>query len=263
MTQFKHESTHLLWQSPPHALGTRDEDTPQLQAFQSQQPSDRAFLILPGGGYHHLSEHEGAGYARWLNSIGIHAFVLRYRLGANGYHYPVPVLDAVRAMRYLRFHASQWGIRSDRIGVIGSSAGGHLATQLLAWQDHSASEDPIDQLNHRPDLGILCYPVISMSQYPHLGSRRQLLGADADSQALASTCSAERTVAPDHPPCFIWHPQPDGSVPVEHSLLFAQALQRQGIPYELHIFQQGRHGMGLADGHRWSNLCAAWINEVW
>lgn len=223
-----------------------------------------AVIVCPGGGYQVLAEHEGEPIARWLNSVGVHAFVLNYRVAP--YRHPYPLIDAQRAIRYVRYHASGWNIDPDRIGILGFSAGGHLvSTAGTHWDRGLDSSDSIDAVSCRPDAMILCYPVISFGEFGHIGSMHNLLGPSPD-QALISLLSNETLVAEDTPPAFLWHTADDEAVSVENSLAFAAALSRNRVPFELHVFETGRHGLGLApdnpDVAVWTDLCADWLRRL-
>jgi acetyl esterase/lipase len=223
-------------------------------------------VICPGGGYGALAQHEGEDYALWLNQHGIAGFVLKYRLGSAGYRHPVMLQDAARAVRLVRARAVEWGIDPGRIGIMGSSAGGHLASTLLTHYDAGQADaaDPVDRESSRPDLGILCYAVITMGEHTHEGSKRNLLGADPAMELIVEL-SAERQVTSDTPPCFIWHTWEDQAVKVENALDFAVALRRRGVRFDLHIYEEGRHGIGLSDQapflnpHPWARDCVYWL----
>jgi acetyl esterase/lipase len=228
-----------------------------------------ALVLCPGGGYAHLADHEGAVYARWLNESGITAFVLKYRLGSAGYRHPVMLQDAARAVRLVRAKAAEWHVDPHRVGIVGSSAGGHLAATLMTHFDagQPGAADVIERESCRPDLGILCYPVITMGKDTHQGSKKNLLGTDP-SPALVELLSKELQVTSTTPPCFIWHTWEDKTVPVENSLLFAEALRRAGVRFELHIYEKGGHGMGLGsrDGNPkrrlpWTADCLVWLRQ--
>ena len=203
-------------------------------------------VICPGGGYAGLADHEGRDYALWLNERGITAFVLKYRLGSNGYHHPAMMYDVQRAIRMVRFNAHDWKIDSGKIGVMGSSAGGHLASTAVTHFDAGLPDaaDPVDRVSSRPDLGVLCYPVISMEAKTHGGSKKNLFGENP-SPELCTLLSSELQVSKETPPCFIWHNADDRGVWVENSLLFASALSDKKVPFALHIYQNGGHGQGL------------------
>ena len=219
-----------------------------------------AMLICPGGAYREHAVHEGREYAEWLTKHGIHCFVLEYRLGSQGHRYPKPFEDVVRAIKFIRHNASSWGIDPSRVGIMGSSAGGHLASTLMTHFDEGIPDasGALESQSARPDIGVLCYPVISMQSEPHLVSRANLLGDPADA-SLVQFLSNEDHVSAHVPPCFIWHTFADQAVKVSHSLAFASALNRVGVPFELHTFQTGRHGLGLNTTHSWAENCLAWL----
>ncbi len=262
-----------LWpEGAPGALGRSTNDVPTLTPFPAPpgKATGAAIVICPGGGYGGLAEHEGSHYARWLNELGITGFVLRYRLGSSGYRHPAMLQDAARALRTVRARAAEWKLDPGRIGIMGSSAGGHLASTLLTHFDAGRPEagDPIERVSSRPDLGILCYPVITLvGPYAHRGSRNNLLGPEGP-EALAESLSNHKHVTARTPPCFIWHTAEDKGVPVENAILFAEALRAAGVPFELHIYERGAHGLGLGTRqwnpearHRWTLDCAAWLRE--
>lgn len=254
-----------LWSgAAPGALGTNDWDVPTLTPYlaDAKLATGAAMVICPGGGYSHLADHEGKDYALWLNEHGVSGFVLKYRLGSHGYRHPRMLEDAARAMRLTRARAKEWGIDPTRVGIMGSSAGGHLAATLLTHFDAGKADaaDPIERENCRPDLGVLCYPVITMQAMTHAGSKQNLLG-DNPSPELVTLLSNEVQVTAQTPPCFIWHTDEDTTVPVENSLMFAEALRKACVPFDLHIYQHGRHGMGLAGGHPWTKDCLFWLTS--
>lgn len=262
-----------LWpEGAPGALGKEDKDIPTLTVFlpAADHASGAAIVICPGGGYGGLADHEGSQYARWLNELGIAGFVLKYRLGTGGYRHPAMLQDAARAVRTVRARAGEWKLDPKRVGIMGSSAGGHLASTLLTHFDagNPDAADPIERQSSRPDLGILCYPVISMtSPFTHQGSKRNLLGPEP-SPDLARKLSSELQVTKDTPPCFIWHTWEDKGVPIENSLSFAEALQKSGVRFDLHIYERGPHGIGLGSRdwrpeqrHPWTRDCEFWLME--
>lgn len=214
-----------------------------------------AVVICPGGGYTHLSlEKEGSEAAAWLNGLGVAAFVLRYRLAEFGH--PAPFEDVTRALGYVRTRSRELGIAAQRLGVLGFSAGGHLA---------ACASNLIDDPAARPDFAILAYPVITFKDpYAHVGSRRALLGAEPDPK-LVEQLSLETRVTAQTPPTFLMHTKDDQSVPVENSLLYAAALQRAGIPHELALYDHGPHGIGLRPEHEaareWPKACATWLRS--
>jgi acetyl esterase/lipase len=201
-----------------------------------------------------------------LNQHGVAAFVLKYRLGAHGYRHPIMLQDAARALRLVRARADEWKLDPSRIGIMGSSAGGHLASTLLTHFDsgNSNTADLIERQSSRPDVGILCYPVITMGAHTHQGSKNNLLGKDP-SEELVKLLSNELQVDSNTPPCFIWHTWEDKAVKVENALQFASALNRAGVPFDLHVYEKGRHGIGLADKppfinpHPWSKDLLFWL----
>ncbi|MGA4644396.1 alpha/beta hydrolase [Limisphaera sp. 4302-co] len=262
-----------LWpEGAPGARGNAPQDVPTLTPWLPDpgHATGAAIVICPGGGYARLADHEGSHYARWLNELGIAGFVLKYRLGSDGYHHPAMLQDAARALRWVRAHAAEYHLDPQRVGIMGSSAGGHLASTLLTHFDQGQpnAADPVERQSSRPDLGILCYPVILLTgPHAHRGSRDNLLGQDATEEA-ARALSNDRNVTSNTPPCFLWHTVEDHAVPPENSLAFARALRQAGVPFELHLFEKGPHGMGLgsrewdpARRHPWTVACAAWLKQ--
>lgn len=228
---------------------------PSLSFFPARAAASAAVVICPGGGYTHLSlEKEGTRVAAWLNERDVHAFVLRYRLADWGH--PAPVEDVQSAIRLVRAQSPQLGIEPNRIGVLGFSAGGHLAAcASCLFEDDDA----------RPDFAILSYPVITLEPpHAHEGSRRALLGLEAD-PALVVALSMEKRVTARTPPTFLWHTRDDASVPVQNSLLYADALQRAGVPHELHVYGTGPHGLGMNPnyeaGREWPKACETWLTS--
>lgn len=259
-----------LWASgAPGALGTADRDIPTLTPYLPEplKATGAAIVVLPGGGYEFLADHEGSGYAKWLSEKGIAAFVVKYRLGSDGYRHPIMLQDAARALRYVRSDAAKWKIDPKRIGIIGSSAGGHLASTLLTHFDEgkAAAPDLIDRVSDRPDLGILCYPVISMGPDANEGTKKNLLGPNP-SPDLVENLSNEKQVTKNTPPCFLFHTSEDQLVNVENSLAFAEALHAHGVPFDLHVYQKGGHGVGLGEDpknpgkyHPWTSDLLYWL----
>ncbi|HET7536281.1 MAG TPA: alpha/beta hydrolase [Candidatus Didemnitutus sp.] len=227
-------------------------------------PNGTAVIVCPGGGYTRLSvEREGTQYARWLSTLGVTAFVLKYRQFEFGH--PAPLQDVLRAIRIVRSRAADFGVHPDRIGVMGSSAGGHLAASAGTLFDHSLGRTsaPLDSVNARPDFLILMYPVITMDgPAVHAGSRKSLLGDHPAPEAVA-LMSVERQVTPATPPTLLIHTQEDKSVPIENSILFFQALTRAGVPAEMYAFEHGAHGMGMRAGlgtaSEWPARAAGWL----
>jgi acetyl esterase/lipase len=258
-----------LWpDGAPEALGKEQKDVPTVTPFLALpgKASGAAVVVLPGGGYGGLAQHEGRDYALWLNDHGLSAFVVTYRLGSKGYRHPAMLQDAARAVRLVRARAEEFKIDSKRIAIMGSSAGGHLTSTLLTHFDPGKPDaaDPVERQSSRPDLGILCYPVISMGEYTHQGSKDNLLGRNPDPE-LVKLLSNELQVTSNTPPCFIWHTWEDQAVKVENALMFASALRKAGVPFDLHIYERGRHGIGLNDkapftnAHPWSHDLLFWL----
>lgn len=257
-----------LWEGrAPGALGEAEEDTPTLTlyAVSTEHEPGAAVIVMPGGGYHELAtNHEGRQIANWLNSVGITAFVLKYRLGPR-YHHPVELGDAQRAIRLVRARATGFEVLPDKIGVMGFSAGGHLASTVATHFDagNSRAVDPIDRVSSRPDFAVLAYPVISFTaEYTHKGSRRSLLGDDP-SPELMRELSSELKVTSQTPPTFLFSSSTDAVVPPENSVAFYLALHKAGVPAELHIFQDAPHGVGLdlkdPSVGEWGSLLINWF----
>ncbi|MBO0863421.1 MAG: alpha/beta hydrolase, partial [Chloracidobacterium sp.] len=256
-----------LWANgAPGAKGDAPEDIPSVQLYQPPdgKATGAAIVVCPGGGYAHLAPHEGHDIALWLNSIGVTAVVLKYRLGPK-YQHPAMMQDALRAIRYTRSKASEWKIDPNRVGIMGFSAGGHLASTAATHFDAGDpnASDPIEKLSSRPDLAILCYPVITMTDpFVHKGSRQNLLGENPPEQ-LIDLMSNEKQVTERTPPTFLFHTEDDPAVPVENSLMFASALRKKKVPHEIHIYEHGRHGVGLAPGDpalsTWPKLLENWL----
>lgn len=264
----KMPTPQLLWPSgAPGAKGEQDDDKPALWVYlpPENKAVGTAVVICPGGGYGHLAiGHEGKDVAQWLNSMGVAAFVLRYRL-APRYQHPAPLLDAQRAVRTVRSGAKYWHIDPAHIGVMGFSAGGHLASTVGTHYDsgNPAAKDPIDKASCRPDFLILAYPVISLgTEYAHLGSRNNLLGSSPET-ALLESLTNEKMVTSETPPTFLFHTNEDAGVVPENSVLFYLALRKAKVPAEMHIFEHGRHGIGLAANvpadSIWPTLCENWL----
>ena len=226
-------------------------------------------VICPGGGYVGLSFlKEGNDYALWLNQGGVACFVLKYRLGSHGYRHPAMLEDAARAIRWVRAHSDDYKIDAQRVGIMGSSAGGHLASTLLTHFDagDTNSPDVIERQSSRPDLGILCYAVITMGDFTHQGSKENLLGNNP-SPELVQNLSNELQITPETPPCFLWTTFEDQVVPMENTILFTEALRRNHVPFDLHIYERGGHGLGLNDNppfshpHPWAKDCQFWLKQ--
>jgi acetyl esterase/lipase len=260
--------TLLLWpDGAPGALGQDDRDKPAITIYMPPNTTGpmTAVIIAPGGSYARLSmNNEGRAPANYLNALGIAAFVLRYRLGPQ-YHHPIELGDAQRAIRTVRARAAEWHIAPDRIGMMGFSAGGHLASSASTHADAGKADaaDPIDRVGSRPDFAILGYPVISLVEpWTHQGSKTNLLGENPD-PALARSLSSETQVTASTPPTFIYHTNADTVVPVENAVAYFLALRKAAVPAEMHVFRNGPHGTGLAQQDpalaEWPRLLANWL----
>lgn len=257
-----------LWpDKAPGAVGEKPEDRPTLAVYlpPKEKATGTAVIVCPGGGYGFLAVgHEGEEVARWLNERGVAAFVLRYRI-APRYRHPAPLQDVQRAIRLVRSRAEQWQVNPQRIGVWGFSAGGHLAATAATHFDHGNpdSPDPVERVSCRPDFCILAYPVISFTEpFTHKGSRNNLLGPNPDPKLLEDL-SNEKRVTPQTPPTFLFHTNEDKGVPPENSVVYYLALRRAGVPAELHIYEKGPHGVGLAQKdpvlRTWPDRLADWL----
>ena len=257
----------VLWkEGAPNAKGSAADDVPTITPFLApkETATGAAILVLPGGGYQHLSDiKEGSDVAKWLNTLGISAFVLKYRLGPK-YGQPNQLLDAARALRTIRSRAKEWNLDAKRLGILGFSAGGHLASTLATHFDSGKidAKDDIEKMSSRPDLQILIYPVITMGEFTHGGSKKNLLGENP-SEDLVKLYSNELQVTKETPPAFLVHTMTDTVVPVENSLQYVAALRKNGVPFEFHLYEQGPHGFGLAPTNpylaSWTERCADWL----
>lgn len=247
-----------LWDGKaPHAVGDSDTDKPSLKVFKAEKPNGTAVVICPGGGYGFLADdHEGKQVAEWLNTLGVSAFVLKYRIVTKdrpGPLHPAPLEDAQRAIRFVRAKAKDYQIDPRRIGIWGFSAGGHLASSAATHFDAGKPNgDSIDQTSCRPDFAILAYPVITMEDgVTHGGSKRNLLGAKPDAK-LVELMSNEKQVTKETPPTFIFQTSVDTAVPAENAVRFYLACKKAGVPVELHIYEKGKHGVGLGRDPKWT-----------
>jgi acetyl esterase/lipase len=251
----------------PGAVGTEEVDRPSLTIY--LPPVDKAngtaVVVCPGGGYGHLAVgHEGQEIAGWLTGQGVTAFVLRYRI-APRYRHPAPLQDAQRALRTVRARAAEWKVDPKRVGIWGFSAGGHLASTAGTHFDDGKpnAADPIERVSCRPDFLILSYPVITLKPpYTHMGSRRNLLGDRASEDLVNSLCNDQQVTAKT-PPTFLFHTDEDTAVAPENSILFYLALRKHKVPAELHLYEKGRHGVGLASKDpvltTWKERLADWM----
>lgn len=262
--------TMSLWEGQaPGALGDGEDDRPTLTLYQpseSHMPAT-AVIVMPGGSYQWLAtNHEGRQVANWLNAMGVTAFVLKYRLGPR-YHHPVELNDAQRAIRMVRARAKEFRVAPDKIGVLGFSAGGHLASTTITHFDSGDPQatDAIGRASSRPDFAVLAYPVISFTaDYTHRGSRDALLGPNPP-ERLAKELSSESQVTTQTPPTFLFSSSTDTVVPPENAVAFYLALHKAGVPAELHIFERADHGVGLGLNKsgigQWGTLMIEWLRE--
>lgn len=262
-------TTIRLWEGPaPLAEGKEPADIPTITVYSPDpdKANGAAAVICPGGGYHVLvTSYEGKEVAKWLNSLGVTGIVLHYRVAP--YKHPAPMIDVQRAIRMARGKADQFHIDPERIGVVGFSAGGHVAsTAATHFNDRPIPPaDKIDRLSARPDFVILAYPVVSMEKgVTHAGSKKNLLGKNPDPQ-LVRAMSNDLAVTKKTPPTFLFHTAEDTVVPAENSVRFFLACLREGVPAELHVFEKGRHGAGLGRDNKalkvWPSLCETWMRE--
>ena len=248
-----------LWQNGEHAT--------QITFYEAEnKKTDAAVVIFPGGGYHHRAEHEGKGYAEFLQSEGISSFVVDYRINPD--LFPLPLLDARRAVRFVRANAESFGIDPQKIAVMGSSAGGHLAAMEATYKEKINGEgvDEIDDIDFIPNAQILCYPVILSyeNEFAHKGSYTKLLGEE--NLSFAAEIDPSANVSETTPQAFIWHTAEDNSVNVINSYEYAKALRLNNVPVEMHIFPHGKHGLGIirAPEHvrQWTGLLINWFKEI-
>ena len=261
-----------LWpDGAPLAKGQEDKDQPFVYAWPAakEKANGAAFVVCPGGGYGGLAaDHEGTQVAKWFNGLGVSAFVLHYRLGSQGYHYPVQLIDVQRAIRQVRANAKEYGIDPNRIGIVGFSAGGHLSSMAATLFDEKpagATKDAVDQVSARPDVAAPTYPVISMIEdYRHDGSRKNLLGPN-NTDELAAQVSTERRVTAQTPPIFLFQTDEDTVVPAENAVAFYLACRKNKVPAELHVYRPGPHGVGLFLGDpilgSWSGHLRDWLRN--
>lgn len=257
---------YYLWNENEIPLFNKEnsECLPSITPY-IKEGAKAAVIVCPGGGYRMKAPHEGEPIAKFLNECGVSAFVLDYRVAP--YKYPCELLDAKRAVRYVRFNADKFGIDKDKIGICGFSAGGHLAAMTLTSPENEAAEynvgDEIDSVSSKVNLGILCYAVLVYGEHANKATFENLCGSD---EALKEKMSLEKRVTDDTAPAFIWHTANDGAVPATDAMMFATELAKRNIPYELHIFRDGKHGLGLAsknpDVAEWTNLCKTFLKNI-
>lgn len=254
-----------LWSDAAETLASAQGEKPTLTPFLCEDPGASILVIVcPGGGYASLSHHEGPVVAQWLNGHGFHAAVLRYRVAPN--RHPAPIHDALRAIRLARHHAKKWRVDPQRIAILGFSAGGHLASTAATHFDRFAceSDDLRGGVSARPDAAVLCYPVIDMGAWANVGSVKNLLGEPAD-PAAAELLSNQKQVTRETPPTFLWHTADDSIVAMENATLFAMACRAARVPVELHVYDSGQHGLGLAPGMpnvaTWGDHCLSFLRR--
>jgi len=257
-----------LWnETAPHQVGNGPDDIPTLTLFlPAQTTSATPAVVLFPGGYEMLAfEHEGINEAKWFQERGIAAFVLKYRLPGHGYRHPVPLLDAQRAIRLVRSRAAEWKINPAKVGIMGFSAGGHLASTLETHFDagNPQSADPVDHYSCRPDFATLVYPVITLKgSISHPGSTRNLLGPQPD-PALIDDLSNQDRVTAQTPPTILVHPEDDSVVPIAHSELMLAALQKAGVPSAFLRYPKGEHGFGFGHNNYNNNGPTDWLDRVY
>jgi acetyl esterase/lipase len=258
----------LLWpQGAPGAKGTGPEDCPRLTPYLPEGAGPfPAVVVCPGGAYAFRAAHEAEPIARWLSTLGVAGLVLDYRVAP--YKHPVPLGDAQRAIRMTRARCAEFRVDPKRVGILGFSAGGHLAVSAATIFDagQAGAADPIDRQSCRPDALIACYAVVTLTgPFAEQGSMTNLVGDPANA-TLREYLSLENRVTQQTPPTFIWHTSDDACVPVENALLLASALRRHAVPFAMHVFQHGSHGLGLAkespDVAAWTQLCGRWLGEI-
>lgn len=249
-----------LWETKIPYNDEENNFVPQIKAYPAN--SKGAVVVFAGGGYAFKADHEGPVMGEWLQAAGITAFVVDYRVAP--YKHPAQISDAMRAVRYARYFSDKYGFDSDKIAVMGFSAGGHLAGSVSVHYDKEMYEptDRIDRESCRPNASILCYPVIDMGEYRHDGSRQNLLG-QRPTEKLSELMSLYKQVDENTPETFIWHTSSDETVPVMNSLLYAEALAKNNVPCEMHIYPIGHHGLGLSAElpyvAKWAEDLKAWL----
>lgn len=255
-----------LWEKNIPGGASADTTAPMLDPYILEGKTTGVVVVCPGGGYGGRAAHEGAPIAEWLNANGISAVVCHYRVAPH--RHPYPLIDVKRAVRTVRANAKEWNIDPDHVGALGFSAGGHLVSTLAThwhYNEDVETKDEIDTLSARPDTVILCYAVISfIESFGHAGSAKNLLGENAPDE-LKTFLSNEKQVRADTPPAFLWHTSDDPGVPLDNALAFASALRKFKIPCELHSYESGKHGLGLAkeipDVADWTTQCIRWLRR--
>ena len=264
----------MLWSTPKKALDPAKDFQPYMNAYLLNDGAEHgAVIIFPGGGYSvKMMTYEGEDVALKFNELGFHAFVVDYRCGMDAYPFPAPQEDAFRAVKLVRGHAKEWNVIPDRIATCGFSAGGHLCCSTAVWfrEIKADNGDEYDAVSARPDAVIPCYAVVSAfaSDHPHTGSFNNRLNTAKPKEADLHRLACDEHVKPDSPPAFIWHTASDQVVPYENATLFAAAYRKQGVPFELHLYPYGPHGLGIgtqdqfAEVRSWPALCAEFLNNL-
>lgn len=259
------KKTFKLWENgAPYYDKSISQEEPSLTWYPAENTDEikGCIIVLPGGGYAMRADYEGGDISMMLSRNGYHSFVLNYRV--TPYHHPAEISDALRAIRFVRYNAKSFGIKKDKIAILGFSAGGHLAVSAAEHFDYGLSTgDEIDRESSRPDGVVLCYAVSTLlGKYTHVPSRINLLGYEEEDD-IAYKLSGPENVRDDMPPVFIWHTFEDTCVPVENALMMTSALKKKNIPTELHIFPTGEHGLGLSDANphtaQWISLLCKWL----
>lgn len=257
-------TSFTMWDKTPGEY----TDLPVLTYYPADdKKTDATVVIFPGGGYHCRCAYEGQGYAEYLNTLGMDAFVVEYRVHPHAF--PLPLLDARRAIRYIRYHSKRFGIDPNKIAVMGSSAGGHLAALVSNYREPLGEEweglDEIDEMCPTPNASILCYPVIHISNLAvgHIGSACGLMGSNMQ---IAPSLDPIYLASEKTPPTFLWHTSDDECVDVKNSLLYGVALKEKGVRFEMHIFPHGRHGLALSNEiphvQQWADLLVNWLKQI-
>ncbi|MBO4648001.1 MAG: alpha/beta hydrolase [Lentisphaeria bacterium] len=268
--EIKDKTAMPLWCGTPPAGESDPGQIPVITPYfpPAWKVNHRALVIFPGGGYHALAQYEGYGFAEFFAAQGYFCFVVNYRLGGDlgksGCHHPAEISDAARAVRLARSLAGVLDYRPDKIGVVGSSAGGHLAASVSILPELGLTipeEGETAKISSRPNFTILCYPVISLKVFTHQGTKMNLLGENFDPKN-AEKLSLENSIDANTPPAFLYHRLGDTAVPCENSLMYARALRKFGIPFELHIYEKGNHGGALAQGHPWAAEALRWMDTL-
>ncbi len=264
---FPEKNPIRLWEQTPGFDPSVDQDEPTITPYLLEGPGRGCVIVFPGGGYWLKAGHEAEPIAQAINALQCSAFVLDYRV--QPYHDPYPLMDAQRAVRFVRAHAEEYGINPERIAVLGFSAGGHLAACSGVFWDEGNPDaaDPVERVSCRPDAMALCYPVVDLTgDARHAGSARNLLGDRSEEEAARAALSPQLHVTDRTPPAFLWHTADDEGVSCRNSEMMFRALRDHGVTAELHIFSHGVHGLGLAPMNEhvgsWTRLLSGFLIEL-